>query len=173
MRGQTASVGDVFAGFKSFQDLFLGKLIPSFASALCWLPFTIASSSKLAPIFDRLQENPQSVNPQELWAQMFSAMSSSLPIVFVCFIPAMYLSINWQFTLPLIIDKQMGFWTAMRTSWRMVHKHWFHIFGLLVLMGLLNIAGFCVCCIGLLVTVPFTIAALCYAYEDIFGRQNT
>jgi hypothetical protein len=172
MRGKMVSVGGLFEGFKSFQDLFLGKLIPAFALTLCWLPFTIASASKMGPIFDRLQENPQGMNPHEFLSQLSSALTPSLPIIFVSLIPAMYLTINWQFTLLLIVDKQMGFWTAMRTSWKMVHKHWFLIFGLLVLVGLLNLAGFLVCCIGGIVTIPLGMAALCYAYEDIFGRQN-
>ena len=139
---------------------------------VCMLPYTIASGAKLAPIFDRLQQNPQSTNPQELLPQMLSAFSSSLPILLLCMIPATYLAVNWQFTMPLIIDKQMGFWTAMRTSWRMVHKHWFHLLGLAILIGLLNLAGVLACFVGWIVTVPLGLAALCYAYEDIFGRQS-
>ena len=43
---------------------------------------------------------------------------------------------------------------------------------LLILAGLVNIPGFCVCVIGALFTAPLGLAAVCYAYEDIFGRQN-
>ena len=171
MRGKPASVGELFTGFKSFQDLFLGKLIPSLFGTLCMFPYTLASAAKTAPFFDRLQENPHDANPQEIFSQLISGFTSSLPIFFICLIPTMYLSVNWQFTVPLIIDKQMGFWTAMRTSWKMVHKHWFHIFGLLVLAGLLNVAGAVMCCVGALVTIPLGLAAICYAYDDIFGRK--
>ena len=173
MRGKPATVGDVFTGFKSFQDLFLGKLIPSLIGTLCMFPYTYVSNSKMAPFFDHLQENPQAVNPQEMLSQMLSGFTSSMPIFFICLIPTMYLSVNWQFTVPLIIDKQMGFWTAMRTSWKMVHKHWLTVFGLLVLAGLLNVGGVLMCCVGVLVTIPLGLVAVCYAYEDIFGRQNT
>ena len=173
MRGEPASVGDFFTGFKSFfQDLYLGKLIPSLFGSLCMLPYTIANGSKMAPFFDRLQQDPHSAKPEEILSHLISGFTSTLPIFCICLIPAMYLSINWSFTLPLIVDKQMGFWTAMRTSWKMVHKHWFQVFGLLVLVGLLNVAGFVACCIGLLFTIPFGMAAICYAYEEIFRRQS-
>lgn len=172
MRGQPASAGDLFVGFKSFQDLYLVRLIPSLVGILCMFPYTYASNSKLGPLFDRLQENPQGMNPQEIFPQMISAFSSFLPIFLVCLIPAMYFSVNWQFAVPLIVDKQMGFWTALRTSWKMVHKHWFHILGLIILIGLVNVPGFCMCVVGVIFTIPIGIAALCYAYEDIFGRQN-
>jgi hypothetical protein len=172
IRGQPANAGDLFSGFNSFQDLFLGKLIPGVIGSACMLPYNIASAAKMGPIRDALQQNSQSANPQELFSHMISAFSSSLPIFLICMVPAMYLSVNWVFTLPLIIDKKMGFWTAMKTSWKMVHKHWFHVFGLLVVVGLLNMAGACACCVGLFVTVPFGLGVTMCAYEDIFGRQT-
>ena len=85
-------------------------------------------------------------------------------------IPVTYLSVNWLFTQALIIDKGMDFRTAMKTSWKMVHKHWWHVFGLVVVMGLLNLAGFCLCCVGLLFTLPAGVAVLMFAYETIFSE---
>jgi uncharacterized membrane protein len=85
-------------------------------------------------------------------------------------IPVTYLSVSWLFTQALIIDKQMDFRTAMKTSWKMVHKHWWHVFGLVVVTGLLNVAGMCACCIGVLFTIPIGIAALMFAYETIFSE---
>ena len=171
LRGQPANAGDLFIGFKSFQDLFLGKLIPGLVAALCMLPYNIVSSAKMAPFFDHLQQNPSAVKPQEIISTLVSGYTSSPVLFFVCLVVTMYLTVNWQFTLPLIVDKKMGFWTAMSTSWRIVHKHWFHVFGLLVLMGLLNVAGLCMCCVGLLFTIPLGLTALVYAYEDIFVRK--
>jgi len=93
-------------------------------------------------------------------------------LLIIGLIPATYILVSWTFTLPLIVDKQMGVWTAITTGWRMVNKHWFHVFGLIILMSLVNIPGACMCGIGILFTMPIGLAALCYAYEDIFGRQN-
>jgi hypothetical protein len=172
IRGKPASAGDLFLGFKSFQDLFLGKLIPSLFATVCMLPFSYSYTAKVAPFLENLQQNPSSAHPQEIFSQLLSALGSTLPIFLICLVPVTYLSVNWLFVLPLVIDQKMGFWAAMKTSWKMVHKHWFHVFGLLVLIGLINLAGFCVCCVGLLVTVPIGLAALMYAYEDIFGRKT-
>jgi hypothetical protein len=172
IRGKPASAGDLFAGFKQFQDLYLGKLIPGIIGSACMLPYNIVSGAKMAPLMDSIRQNPGSTNPREIISHLVSSFSSSLPIFLLCMIPAMYFSVNWMFVLPLIADKKVGFWTGMTTSWKMVHKHWFQVFGLTVVMGLINIAGLCVCCIGLLVTVPLTMAAFMCAYEDIFGRKT-
>jgi len=171
LRGKPSSPGNLFAGFKSFTDLYLGSLIPRFIGILCLFPYTIASATTIGPIIDRFSENPQT-NPQELVSQLLPAFASSLQILLICMIPAAYFAVNWLFTIQLIADKGMGFWTALRTSWKMAHKHWFHIFALWILIALCNIPGVCMCGIGVLFTIPLGLAALCYAYEDIFGRQN-
>ena len=87
-------------------------------------------------------------------------------------LPGIYLVIAWNFTIPLIIDRQMGFWDAMELSRKMVSKHWFLVFGLLLVSGLIAAAGMLLCCIGILVTMPISFAAIMYAYEIIFS-QNT
>ncbi len=174
LRGRITSVADLFQGFKTFQDLFLGKLVPSLIMTAVMLPANIIMAHKLGPTMDRLkelQQNPQAMNPQEIFPQIMSGVGSALPVFLICMVPVMYLYVNWVFTLALIIDKKWGFWTAMTVSWKMVHRHWLHVFGLVVVMGLLNIAGVC-CCIGVFVTVPVGLAALMYAYEDIFGRKT-
>jgi hypothetical protein len=171
-RGQTVSVSELFTGFNSFQDLFLASLITSFILAACRFPFEWVATSNMGPFLDRMQQDPKSVNPQEILPTMMHGYSSALPYLLIGLIPATYFLVSLCFTTPLIIDKQMGLWTALCTGWKMVHKHWFHIFGVVLLAGLLNIPGFCVCGIGFLFTAPLGIAALCYAYEDIFGRKN-
>jgi GYF domain 2 len=91
----------------------------------------------------------------------------------LCLIPGIYLSVAWCFAVPLVIDKKMGFWQAMEFSRKMVTKHWFIIFGFLVVYGLLAMSGIVACFIGIFVTMPIGLAALMIAYETIFSdAQN-
>lgn len=85
-------------------------------------------------------------------------------------IPGIYLSVAWYFAIPLVIDKQLGFWEAMALSRKMVNKHWFLVFAFLIVYGLLAMAGIIACCVGILVTMPVGIAALMFAYETIFSE---
>lgn len=172
LRGKFASAGDLFNGFKSFQDLFLFKLITSLIGFAAMIPYSIATAEKLGPLLERMQHDPSSIKPDEMVSAFLSGYSSALPLLLIGMVPMMYLAVNWQFATPLIIDQKMGFWSAFVLSWKMVHKHWFHIFGLVILVGLLNVVGFCMCCIGLLVTAPLGMLAICYAYEDIFSRKT-
>ena len=173
IRGQPAELGKMFDGFRSgYWQLFLGYLVPALFYLLCMAPFLVIYFLKVVPLLGQMQ-HAGSGDAQENVAQMKAVFFNSMPVFLIFMIPVIYLSINWQFTLPLIIDKQMDFWTAMKTSWKMVHKHWFAVFGLVVVIGLLNIVGVMACCIGLLFTIPLGFAALMYAYEIIFSESQS
>jgi uncharacterized membrane protein len=86
-----------------------------------------------------------------------------------CVLPGLYLNVAWYFAIPLVIDRQIGFWDAMELSRKMVTKHWFAFFGLFIVCGLVAGAGVLACCVGLFVTIPISLAALAYAYESVFS----
>jgi hypothetical protein len=88
-----------------------------------------------------------------------------------CILPGIYLSVAWIFAVPLVIDRRMEFWEAMKLSRKVVSRHWFLLFGFVLVLALIDVCGLLVCCIGLLVSIPLSWVALMYAYEDMFGRQ--
>jgi len=91
--------------------------------------------------------------------------------VVLCVLPGIYLGVSYVFTLPLVIDKKMDFWAAMELSRKTVTKHWWVILGFLIVCGLVAVAGFLACCVGIFVTTAIAQVALLYAYEDIFGPR--
>ncbi|MBI4324029.1 MAG: DUF4339 domain-containing protein [Chloroflexi bacterium] len=90
-----------------------------------------------------------------------------------CLLPGLYLSIAWVFTVPVIIDRKIGFWAAMELSRKVVTQHWWLVFCLVVVVGVITFIGLLACCIGLLASMPLALGALLYAYEDIFGASTT
>ena len=174
LRDEAVEVGDVFSGFRrAFGQLFLGTLVPALLIGLCLLPFLIVFFVKLYPFFGHLEHMQPGTPPDaETIAALKSVMLTGLPLLVLGTIPAIYLSVCWKFTLPLIIDKELDFWTAMKTSRKQVTKHWWHVLGLVILIGLLNFLGLLLCCVGLLFTLPIGFAALMLAYETIFSEQH-
>ena len=86
-----------------------------------------------------------------------------------CIIPGIYLAVAWTFTLPLIVDKKLDFWSAMELSRKVVTKHWFHFFFFGIFALLYFFLGALAFGVGLFVTIPLVLASLMYAYEDVFG----
>jgi serine/threonine protein kinase len=93
-------------------------------------------------------------------------------IGFACFVvPGIYVFVAWLFTLPLVIDRRLEFWPAMRLSRQTIHKHWWRFFIFVVVLAAINLAGLAACVIGIFVTLPVSFAALMYAYEAIINAQ--
>jgi uncharacterized membrane protein len=175
IRGEPAEVGDIFSGFRrAFAQLFLATLVQGLLIGLCLLPFIVVLIVKIIPLAPHLQHlQPGTPPDHDTIVALESVMLMCLPVLLVCAIPATYLAVCWKFTLPLIVDRQMDFWTAMGTSRRQVRKHWWLVFGLTILISLLNLVGVCLCCVGVLFTFPIGIAALMFAYETIFAEGQT
>ncbi|PZU93728.1 MAG: hypothetical protein DCF32_23100 [Leptolyngbya sp.] len=87
-------------------------------------------------------------------------------------LPGIYLAVAYLFAQPLVIDKNADFWQAMETSRQLITKKWFSFFGLLLLIFLLNVGGFILLGVGLLVTIPLSVCIIAAAYEDIVGLNS-
>ena len=171
IRGQSAGVGDLFTGFRrEFIQLFLGKLVSGLLAGLCMIPFGIVLMVLVVKMALAGHGQP---SEEQVRQMLMALLPIGLPVFLICLVPTIYLQVRWAFTLPLIIDRQLDFWTAMKTSWKMVGQHWWQVFGLVVVIGLLSIAGLCACCVGALFTAPIGYGALMYAYETIFSAPGT
>ncbi len=63
------------------------------------------------------------------------------PIAFLCcLVPGIYLMVAWMFTLPVAVDKQLDFWPSMELSRKVATKHWWSLFALIVITGLISMA---------------------------------
>ncbi len=157
IRHQPSDIGDIFAGFRiAFGQLILGYVVMALLSGLAALP---GAALMAFPIY-QFAHHEAVTGVLVLWI--------GLAFILVL-VPLVYLSVSWIFVLPLIIDRQMDFWPAMEASRKMVGKHWWSVFGLLVVCGLVNILGLLACCVGVFFSAPIAFGAMMYAYETIFS----
>jgi hypothetical protein len=119
---------------------------------------------------------------------------------FVCLIlPGIYLAVCWMFTYAIVRDKGLPFWDAMELGRQVITRQWFRVFGFLLLLTLIvcvvvavpagmMIAGAAAAestgapslvlmgfgglgiVICSLVIMPFFLATLMHAYEDMFSE---
>jgi len=87
-------------------------------------------------------------------------------------IPGLIIAAMYKFTYLFIVDKGMEFWPAMKASHAVVSKDYFGFTMFLILAFLVNVLGFCCLFVGLLVTVPVTIAAITVAYREVVGFEQ-
>lgn len=86
-------------------------------------------------------------------------------------IPGVYLSLAYMFTVPLVVEKNLGIWDAMETSRKAVTSHWFKLFFLFLTMSIILIISALPFGIGLIWTYPMMVAMMGVMYRDIFGVE--
>ncbi|NLA23798.1 MAG: hypothetical protein GX879_02420 [Bacteroidales bacterium] len=88
-------------------------------------------------------------------------------------IPGVYLAVSYSFTSFFIIFMKYSSWEAMEWSRKIVAIKFWPIFGLVLLMGLINLAGALFCGLGLLFTLPYTACITYSAFEDIISNARS
>lgn len=160
VRRQPAEAGAVFSGFSdNLGQLILGHLVPALIAGATAIPGVIAM---VVPIVVMAQNEAPNAGLIAIAAFGF----------ILAIVPLLYLSTSWGFTIPLIADRRMDFWSAMKASRAQVHRNWWTVFGLFMLVGLVNFLGLLVCCVGMFITAPLAFAAWVIAYETIFTSRT-
>jgi hypothetical protein len=86
-------------------------------------------------------------------------------------IPGLVIAAMYKFTYLFIVDKRMDFWPAMQASHAVVKNDYLGFTLFLVLAFLVNVLGFLCLIVGLLVTLPVTVAAITIAYQEVMGFE--
>lgn len=154
-RQEPAEFGDAFSTFStSFLPLFLFGLVQAVLTVVAMIP-------GYALIF---------------MGTLFAERSEGITVVvsllglLLILPPAIYLGVSWMFASLLIVDKGLDFWPAMELSRKIAAKHFFSMFGVLFLGGLILVAGALALCLGLFVAAPVFFAMIAIAYDDLVGR---
>ncbi|HPA18889.1 MAG TPA: GYF domain-containing protein [Verrucomicrobiae bacterium] len=88
--------------------------------------------------------------------------------VLLCVAPGIYLAVAYAFSIPLVMEKNQGFWDAMETSRKTVTPHWFPMFGLCLIAIAFAIVGALLCGVGLLAAYPICGLMIAKAYCGLF-----
>lgn len=86
-------------------------------------------------------------------------------------VPGIYLAVAYTFVPLFIVFGKIEFWDGMEFSRKLVTKKWWNIFGFVLLLMLINMAGALAFLVGLLFTIPITYCAIYVAFEDIVGTE--
>lgn len=159
IRGEKAGIGDAFSGFsKRFWPLCGTFVLMALLIYVWFIPPIIA-----AIVLDsgRGAGGAAAMPGPAFWVLLGLGM-----------LGVMWLAIGFIFALPLCADLELGPVGALRTSFRVVSKHWFAVFGLTFVAGLISMLGLIACFIGVFLTLPIFYAASMYAYEDIFAPRS-
>lgn len=84
-------------------------------------------------------------------------------------IPGIYLAVAYSMAIPLLVEKNMGIWEALETSRKTIHKCWFRVFGLYLVVLVVVILAMLPLGIGLIWAVPLVNLVMGVVYRNLFS----
>lgn len=88
---------------------------------------------------------------------------------FLLVLPGLYLAVAYMLAIPLVVERGLSPWQALEASRKAITQHWFKVFGLFLLLGLIVAISAIPLGIGLIWTVPLFVVAMGVLYRTIFG----
>ena len=87
----------------------------------------------------------------------------------LCIFPALIVAAFYLFAYLFLVDRKLGFWEAMESSRRLVVQDLLGYILFVFLLLLFNLLGLILLGVGLLVTIPVSVAAIAVAYKETVG----
>ncbi len=171
-------VGAVLGIFSLFSDslvlIIIGQLLTTIIASAVSYPF-FAGLNMVG--IRRAAGQPFSFN------EIFSHFGSLVPLLIAAvlmmvliylgmillLIPGIYLAVAYMLAIPLIVERGLSPWQAMEASRKAITQHWFKVFGLFLLLGLIVIVSAIPLGIGLIWSIPLFVMAMGVLYRTIFG----
>jgi uncharacterized membrane protein len=91
----------------------------------------------------------------------------------LCIVPGLIVAAALKFTYLFILDKKMEFWPAIQASHEAVKNDYFGFTMFLLALACINFLGVLACVVGILVTIPLSIAAITIAYQEVVGFEQS
>jgi GYF domain 2 len=147
------------------------QFVPVIGGIVHWLIEGVLFGGLYLVFLNRIRGRPASVGDvfagfstgfvQLMLTGFLTTLLTSIGVCF-CLLPALYLLVAWTFSVPLVADKRLEFWSAMELSRKMVTRVWFQMFGLLFVAFLPAI-----------LTYIFVQARIAAAMYPILGQLTT
>jgi uncharacterized membrane protein len=160
LHGSATGAGDVTSTIRErFLPCFLATTV---SNLLAFGPFLLGVIPAVA-----LAAGAEGMDWTKLVDRPGLAAAMALPLL-GGFLAMLYLLILWSLAVPLAACSSMDFWEALKMSWHGVRANLLRYFGLLLVLGFINLLGVLCLVIGLFVTIPLTLLATMAAYDHIF-----
>jgi uncharacterized membrane protein len=166
-RGEPIEFGTLFKGFDYFAPSVIATLlhmVPIIAIAIpAYFLFYVSLILSMAAQGATDEPNP---------AAMLSVfvMFGIFWVVFLVIV--IVISIGFTFSYPLITDRKMQGFDAVKLSFKAAMANFWRLLGMVMLTFVLSMGGVLLCYVGVFLVFPISYGAIAVAYEQVFGLHN-
>jgi uncharacterized membrane protein len=166
-RGQEVKFEDLFKGFQYFMQSFIATLISMIPVIIIVVPMYIAMviyMISMTPTPPPGGGAPPPPNPN----MFVNFMVMMFVFTFAVIVVTGLVSLFFFFMYPLIVDRKLSGWEAVKLSAKAAMGNLGGIIGLLFLQYLLSFIGLLACYVGAFFVIPLTLASTAVAYRKVF-----
>ena len=165
-RGAPIEFATLFKGFDFFGPSVLATLIHIVPILAIIIPSYFIFY--VGMILSMATQDPNDPNPAAVLGVFFGFALFIMVIMIVVTI----ISIGFTFSYPLIADRKLQGFDAVKLSFRAAMANFWRLLALALLTTFLQIGGVLLCYIGVILVFPINFAAIASAYEQVFGLAN-
>lgn len=167
--GAAADFGDLFSGFKNIQSCLIVAVAVSAAQLVI---NAIVLVIGLALGVSAVGLGVLSGNTPPSGAMIGGIVGTVLGLLAIMVIGNIIVSILTIFSYPLIGERELSGGEALKLSAKGGLANFGGIILLMILLGLMSLAGVLLCFVGVLFVIPVYVASLFSAYQSVFGRPQ-
>jgi len=166
-RGEPVEFGTLFKGFDFFGPSVIATLlhmVPIIAIAIpAYFIFYVSLILSMAAQTAGDEPNPAAMLSVFVMFGIFWVVFLAIVII---------ISIGFTFSYPLITDRKMQGFDAVKLSFKAAMANFWRILGMMMLTFVMSIGGALLCYVGMFLVFPISYAAIAVAYEQVFGLHN-
>jgi hypothetical protein len=164
-RGEPIEFGTLFKGFDYFGPSLIATLLHVLPIVVIVVPayFFFYISFVLSIVAQGDEPNP---------AAMFGVMGLFGLFWLVVMVVVIIISIGFTFAYPLIADRKLQGFDAVKLSFKAAMANFFRLLGMTLLTSLMTLCGALLCYVGMFLVFPIAYGAIASAYEQVFGLAN-
>ena len=163
-RGEPIEFGLLFKGFDFFGPSLIATLLhilPIMAIVIpAYIFFYISMVVSMVAAQGGNDPNP---------AAMFGIMGGFILFWLFVAIVIIFISIGFTFSYPLIVDRKLQGFDAVKLSFKGAMANFWRLLGMSILTSLLSIVGVVLCYVGIFLVLPIVYGAVASAYEQVYG----
>ena len=170
-RGRHVSFDMLFRGFDYFAQSLIATLIMVVPMMLLigasYLLFMVGIFGTIAAMPKPAPGQPPDLSAVWIFVALVAAYTLAIMAISIVF------NFFFFFAYPLIVDRGLSGFEAVKLSTRAAFGNFFGVFGVIVLTQLLGMLGALVCYVGMVFVLPITFAMVSIAYVQVFHDEET
>ena len=164
-RREPIEFGLLFKGFDFFVPSLIATLLHVLPIVAILIPTYVLFYASIVLAVVTQGDNP---NPIAL----LGVLGTFALIMLVVVVLIIIVSIGFTFAYPLIVDRRLKGWDAVKLSFKAAMANFWRLLALGLLTGVMAMVSMAFCYVGMYLVLPISYGAIASAYEQVFGLAH-